>query len=146
MCVWSCFPTFVGTHTERAAHHVRSDNFVGTKMLHHKMNSLHFKVINWVTVRQIVINIIKVSIRLPPQVMKTCVCRHVFLSLWGHTSLYTVTLWGPAICLGTKHKKSLDIFEKTFGWLTSCKNIFKKLSEHFVAKTTVWDSLSTETF
>lgn len=88
-CVWSCFPTFVGTQIERAAHHVRSDNFMGTKMLHHEMNSLHFKVNTWITVRQIVINICKVSVRLHPQVMKTCVQTCLSLIMGTYISLHS---------------------------------------------------------
>lgn len=89
VCVWSCFPTFVGTQTERAPHHVRSDNFMGTKMLHHEMNSLHFRVNTWITVRQIVINICKVSVSLHPQVMKTCVQTCLSLIMGTYISLHS---------------------------------------------------------
>ncbi len=33
-----------------------------------------------------------------------CVCVWVLLMLWGHKSVYTVTLWGLAFLLGTKRK------------------------------------------
>lgn len=32
-----------------------------------------------------------------------CVCRHVLHMLWGHKSVYTVTLWGVSFLLGDTH-------------------------------------------
>lgn len=52
--------------------------------------------------------------------MKTrmCVrmCKYVLLMLWGCVSVYTVTPWGRAFLMGTKHKslqeKSLTFYSE----------------------------------
>lgn len=42
-----------------------------------------------------------------------CVCGRVLLTLWGHISVYTVTLWGHTLLLGTKQSPKSNILNLT---------------------------------